>query len=147
MKMPFIVWLFLGVPENIFLVYLALVLSKSKLNIKVIITFGVILSLSSYLIRLMPVTFGVHTIIAIGLLFFIVSKYGEVSINKAIVVSISTILILIIVETISTSTMIKILNVSSEVLSYDIRMRIIISLPYVILLFLIPYSINYFRKR
>jgi len=70
MEMTFLTLLLLGIPEQVGIVVLATSLAKTSLKFKEIIFMGTILAVSAYLIRQIPITFGVHTVVLIGINFF-----------------------------------------------------------------------------
>jgi hypothetical protein len=147
MKMSLAFWLVIGIPENISLAYISFIISKAKFSWRNIVFCGLVLALSSYIIRLLPVTFGVHTIFAIGLLFFLLNTLGQVNINKAVISSIVTILILIIIDTLTITAITSLFEISNDLLLSNTKIRILVSFPHIILLFLFGYLFKFIQNK
>jgi len=145
--MPLIALILQGIPEQIAVVTLAFVIARVPLDWKKIILGGIFLALSVYLLRMLPITFGVHTIVLIGFLFFIVFRSGQVSLTSSIITSILSILTLIILEIISLSILMPVFNITHDVFVKNVFLRILITLPQVLLIFIVAFVIRNFLKR
>lgn len=142
MKVTLPVLIFVGIPEGIALATLAFILAEEKLYWNKIFLIGSSLSIGAYLLRLLPITFGVHTIILVIFLFFILNVFEKVNVIDAIKASIFTYLILILTEIVTIPMLMELFNISKNLLLKDETLKIIISLPHVILNFLIAFLIN-----
>lgn len=147
MKIPFLALLFQGIPEQIAVVALAFVIAKIPLEWKKIVPIGAALAVSSYFLRLLPITFGVHTIIIMGLLFLLLFKFGRSNINASLIASMLSFLTLILVETLCVSILMPVFEITSEVLFTDTTVRILISWPQVLIMYFIAYIILKVRTR
>lgn len=147
MKIPFLAFILQGIPEQIAIVTLAFVISKIPLNAKKIIFIGLIMGASSYLIRMFPVTFGVHTLIVIGLLFILLVKIADGNLNNSLIASLLSFLAVIVVETICVSILMPLFNVTSEMLFTNTTIRILVSLPQVFIIFGLSFIILKIRKK
>ena len=147
MKIPFLALIIQGIPEQIAVVTIAFVIANLPLQWRKIAAIGVTLALTSYLIRFLPITFGIHTILLLGLLFLLVYKFGRSSLNAAIIASLVSFLSLIVVETISLSILMPLFNLTPEMIFSDTKIRILISYPQVLILFLIAFIIIKVKSR
>lgn len=146
LKLPLLGLIFQGIPEQIGVVMVAFSLAKIPFSIKKIIFGGTFLAFSAYLLRMLPITFGVHTVVLVGLLFLIVNKFGNVNINTAIFTSLSSFLLLIIYEMLCVSIIVKKINLTYEEILMDQTYRLLIAIPHILLLFLTAFFIKKYRK-
>ncbi|HHV64131.1 MAG TPA: hypothetical protein GXX46_03525 [Peptococcaceae bacterium] len=147
MVIPFPALIFQGIPEQIALVTLAFVLAKLKLEWPKIILFAMVLTFTAYFIRYFSPTFGIHTIVLMGMLFiFFVERYN-VPVIKSLKISVSVAVILIITESILLNSLMKLFSLSFEVLNENIIYRILITWPQVLILFLLSFIIIIWRRR
>ncbi|NLI91583.1 MAG: hypothetical protein GX434_05075 [Peptococcaceae bacterium] len=146
MKIPFLALLFGGIPEQIALVYLAFVIANVPIKWKEIVPIGLCLALVAYVLRLLPITFGVHTIILIGLLFVILIFFYKISISTSILASLISFLALILFET-TFLILIKVLfDITLITLENNVPIRIFTTWPQIISLFLTAFIINKWKK-
>jgi len=139
MKIPLMALILQGIPEQIAVVTLAYVISKISIDWRKISIIGILLALSSYVLRLFPVTFGIHTIMLIAILFIFLIKINQTNLNLALVASLISFLALIITETICLSILMPLLNITpADIISNNV-VRILISLPQVLVMFLLSY--------
>jgi len=87
-----------GIPEEIAITSLAFILAKAKLQWGKIILFGCLMAGIIYFIRLLPTTFGVHTLISMVSMIIFVSSYSGTGPTRCILSVLSSFLLLIIVE-------------------------------------------------
>jgi hypothetical protein len=142
MKVTLPVLIFVGIPEGIALATLAFILAEEKLYWNKIFLIGSSLSIGAYLLRLLPITFGVHTIILVIFLFFILNVFEKVNVIDAIKASIFTYLILILTEIATIPMLMEVLKVSKSGLIRDELLIMVVDFPHVILLFCIAYFIK-----
>ncbi|MFZ7103530.1 MAG: hypothetical protein ACOWWO_12880 [Peptococcaceae bacterium] len=146
MKMSFVELILLGIPEGISVAILAFVISKIKIKWDIVIIIGFILSTAAYLLRLLPITFGVHTIVYIALLILMLYKFGQVNIITSIINSIGTLLCLIVLETITSVLIMNHLQINQAQLSSDLFVHMQVFYPHVILLLLISLIIKKYKR-
>lgn len=137
---------FQGIPEQIAVAALAFVIARAELDWKKIGLVGVILAVIAYIVRLLPVTFGVHTVVLIMLLFLLVNKFGQVNLVLSIVSAIISFFVLVIVETVIHLAFFTLAKLPVEaVLNNDI-LNALIGLPQILLIFLTAYVIKKIRR-
>ena len=147
MKIPVLALILQGIPEQIAVATLAFVIAKIPLQWKRIVLIGVLLAFSSYVLRLFPITFGIHTIVIIGLLFILLVKIAKGNLNTALTASLLSFLGLIIAETVCLSILMPLFGVTSEMLFSNITIRVLITLPQVFLLFMLAFVVFKIRSR
>ncbi|MDK2824253.1 MAG: hypothetical protein PWP71_2171 [Clostridia bacterium] len=146
MKIPFLVLILQGIPEQIGIVALAFAIAKIPFNSKNIVLWGVVLATSAFIIRSLPITFGVHTVVLIGMLYFILNIFEKIDVNISILASLLSYLALIISETLFVPLLMYIFKISRDILLSNIPIRIMITLPHVIVIFLLAFIIKNIRK-
>jgi len=144
MRIPLLALIFQGIPESIAIYALAFVIAKIPVQWTKIGVIGLLAAICSYIIRLLPITFGVHTIVLIGLMFFILIQIGKVSVLTSVKASLISYLLLILVETICMTSILFITGISIQSFHHSVIIRILTTLPQVFVLFLITYIIHRF---
>jgi len=145
MKIPLLALIFQGIPEDIGLAYLAFVIAKIPLIKKRIVLIGIIIAFTSYLLRLLPLTFGIHTVLIIGFQFILLMFIGKGNFNNSIIASLVSVLCLIIIETVCLSLLMPLFGVTFEITNNNAFVRILITLPQVLVLFVLAWIIHKIR--
>jgi len=145
MKIPLLALIFQGIPEGIAVLTLAWVITKAPMEWKKIIPIAILLSLVSYGVRLLPITFGIHTIILIGLMFFALIFLGKISINPALIASIISMLGITVAEAGCLSLLMPLFGVTPEMLFTNTTIRILITWPQVLVLFGLAFAVYKIR--
>lgn len=139
--------IFQGIPEQIGVITLAFVLAKAELKVNQLCLFGSILALSAFLIRMLPITFGLHTIVLICLLVFFVTNYSKANLTTAIMSALISFILLMVFETSTHLVVIKVIKIPMETILDNQIIRILTGIPQVVLLFLSSFIIRKYRKR
>lgn len=147
MEMSLLRLIFYGIPESIALVALAFAIAKAKFEWKIIVFMGVILACTAYVLRRIPITFGVHTIVCIGLLILLLNYFAKVDLTRSITSALLTIIVVSIVETASRMITIKLLDWSIEEVMKNELLITVTGIPEVIFLFLVSFTIKKFLIR
>jgi len=142
MEMSLFRLVFYGIPENIALVALAFAIAKSKFEWKRIILAGVILACTVYVIRLIPITFGVHTLVSIGLMIFFLNYFQKVDLTRSIISILVAFFILILGEYGSRLATLTILNLSMEEVAKSEVLITFTGIPEVIFIFILAFLIK-----
>ncbi|WP_243454345.1 hypothetical protein [Desulfosporosinus fructosivorans] len=136
-----------GIPEQIAVVTLACVIAKLPLKLNKVLLIGVVLAFCAYGIRLLPIPFGIHTIILIILLAIFLAGLGEKDIGRSFFISLVTILALAILEYSCMSLLMVLFGFASEALFNNLVLRILVGEPQVLLLFVASLLLKrYFAK-
>ncbi|NLT95017.1 MAG: hypothetical protein GXW85_05695 [Clostridia bacterium] len=147
LELPLMGLIFQGIPEQIGVVMVAFAIANLPFNIKKIFFSGSILAICAYFIRMLPITFGVHTVVLVGLLIFILYRFGNVNINASIFSVLISFLLLIIYEMLSFSVIVNRTGLSYEEILMNQNYRFLIALPHILLLYLTAFLIKKYRNR
>lgn len=144
-SIPWLALLLQGIPEQIAVVTLATTIAKLPLKWRELILMGTFLAIIANGIRVLPFPFGTHTIIILLLLFFFLTIKGKADISLSLIASLLTILALIIYELLCLTALAALFAIPKEILVDNQLIRILITEPQVVLLFLTAFLIR--RKR
>ena len=147
MKIPFLALILQGIPEAVAIVTLSFIIAKIPLQWKKLVFIGVVIALTSYVLRMFPVTFGIHTVIIMGLQFLLLVRIGKGNINSCLVAALISSLSIIILETVSLSLLMPVFGVTSEMLFTNTTVRVLITLPQVFVMFLIAFIVYKIKNR
>jgi len=147
MKIPFLALVFQGIPEQVASITLAFVIAGVPIKWKEIIPLGIGLASSAYILRLFPLTFGIHTIILIGLLFIFLIQIYKKPINISILSALITYLLLIAIELFCMSILLSLFQVDMQELMVNVKLRILIAFPQNAILFLVAFIIYRMKGR
>jgi len=137
--MPLIPFLGVSVPESLVLYYMVLVLTRKKESPLVVIILSLLTSLFSFSIRTMPVLFGIHTILQVVLMIIFLNLFFQLRWLTATTVMILTSVFLGLAEGISVPFLAWIINLGLEQIISDPLLRIVFTLPHLILLAILSY--------
>jgi len=87
-----------SVPEGIGIIALSLAYARVSLRWKTIIVGGILLSVLTFFIRSLPVTFGLHLVICIFVIFIIIVKMTNVPGPKAVIAVFASVVTLALLE-------------------------------------------------
>jgi hypothetical protein len=141
-KIPLIVLLLQGIPEQIAVVTLACVIARIPLEVKKVIAIGIILAACAYVIRLFTIPFGTHTILLTLLLFIALIWLSNGNLSLSIIACLLSYLALAVFEFICLSLLMPISGITPEVLANDPVIRIVLTEPQVILIFMLSFILK-----
>ncbi|NNU77483.1 hypothetical protein [Clostridium estertheticum] len=87
-----------SLPEEFLVIFAVYVFSKTVINIKRYIISSIIYLFAVYAIRLLPIQYGVHTILNIIIIIVLTDNISKISIIKSIKASIMAVILLFICE-------------------------------------------------
>ncbi|MHB8072202.1 hypothetical protein [Desulfosporosinus fructosivorans] len=147
-SIPFVVFILQGIPESVAVVTLALVIARIPLKWNKILMIGTALAFLSYVVRLFPIPFGLHTMFLIISLSIALIWLGKGDFSLTLLASLLSFLALTIFEYVCLSLLMPVFGVTPEILSTNTVIRIEITEPQVLLLFICAFLLNkFFRKR
>lgn len=135
------------IPEGILLFCAIYVIINKKLDNKKVIFSGVLLGIINYLVRMLPINFGVHTILGLLACIGILSKYHKVELFKSIKVSLISMIILFVSDAITVFSYINILKISGETLFDKTIIGTLLSMPTLFIFILIMIFIKLLKNR
>ncbi len=135
------------IPEAFIIIYSIYILTKSKVNIKRILISSIIGGIGIYIIRLLPIHFGVHTILSIMMYIVLAVKLNKIDMYKAITITLVSIIILFILDFLIALIYSKIFQLSSELLFGGGLLSNIVSIPPLILFFIVIQFIVHIKEK
>lgn len=135
------------IPEACIIIYSIYLLTKSKVDKKKIIISGIIGGIGIYLIRFLPIHFGVHTILSIMLYILLAVKLNKMDVYKSIAITLLSIIILFSSDLVFVFLYTKIFQISSEILFSEGWVANITGIPPLLLLYLVIRLIAYFKEK
>jgi len=147
MKLTFIQWLIQGIPECIALVLLGFVLLESRMDIKRALIPGVIEALVVYFVRLFPLPFGIHTMVAIISLSVLLLCFTEGRYSKALLISFFVFLVLGLSELAILPAVSHLIKMPLEVIFEQPLLFALVTLPQVFVLFVLAFFVDHFYNK
>ncbi|MDR3541273.1 MAG: hypothetical protein P4L69_09965 [Desulfosporosinus sp.] len=142
-NIPFIALLLQGIPELTAEVTLAFTIARIPLKWNKILLIGIVLAFISYIVRLCPISFGVHLILLIILLFIALTWIGKGDFSLSLLASLLSVLTLAIFEFVCLSLLMPVLGVTPETLfTTNLVIRIALGEPQVLLTFMSAFLLN-----
>lgn len=146
MKIPLIQWLLQGIPENLALACLILALAGRKLKLKNVLIIGLLQAVVLYVVRSLPITFGVHTIVAIISLALFLNLTVKEKFSKGLLFSLISYVVLGIFETSFLGISFKLLGLNTGQMPENVLLVSLLGLPQVVATFLLALLVNKIRK-
>jgi len=146
MPIPFSSWLLQGIPECIALAALVFSLGTERLNWRSAVLAGICQAIAIHLIRLMPLSLYIHTIIGVVTLAVFCSKFGKLDIQLSYIYSLVAFFVVILCEALFL-TLFDYLHIMTYFqFQTDAKLRTITGMPQVIVVLLLAIWISR-RKR
>ncbi|MGG7077154.1 hypothetical protein [Clostridium sardiniense] len=87
-----------GIPEGVLFIFAIHIFSNTKIKFKEFIISSLILAVSTFLVRTLPISYGIHTILNIIVLVIITNLINKISIIDSIRSGILTVILMFISE-------------------------------------------------
>lgn len=142
MKIPFLAWLLQGIPECIALAALSVTLAGGSITREKVIKIGCFQAVTTYIVRLMPFTPGVHVLILLTSLAFFLIFLGKINLKLSVIASAITICLLLVFEVLYNTLIFTLGIVKPDELMSSTVLRIMLGYPQVIFLFASAFLIN-----
>ncbi|HEY8910697.1 MAG TPA: hypothetical protein VIM51_10530 [Desulfosporosinus sp.] len=104
--------------------------------------FGTVLAFCVDGVRLLPIPFGIHTISGIILLFLFLIMNSKGDYSLSLIASLSSIMALIICETVSMSLLLPYLGVTPKAVLLDPVLNIVTAVPQILVLFAMAFLLR-----
>lgn len=144
MRIPFIAWVFQGIPECLGIAALLLSLDAKPLNWRMIGVIGFSQALIVYVMRMLPFTPGVHIFILPISLALLAAKISRIRLDKALIYSVIISILIASWEMVMYAVLNYMRIMTFQEANASLYLRVIFGLPQVILLLL---SAFYLQKR
>ncbi|HLV09984.1 MAG TPA: hypothetical protein VKY40_07240 [Halanaerobiales bacterium] len=136
--------LFQYIPEEIAVVFMILVFLKNEINYKLILGLAVLMGFLTYLIRLLPIAFGFHSILSLIVLSLLISIIVKVNKFHIFIAVLKTAIILLLIEIVTINFFLHITGYTIEQVNHNMYIRTLAVLPQTIILFLIACGVRYY---
>ena len=139
LKLQPIEFFFRAIPEGFLFVFAVYVFSTTTINKKKYIISSILFATIIFMVRLLPINYGVHTILALMLLLMLTTKYNKIDIMK----SVRSVLVLVLIQFFAEGINILIINltpnINIDILLEDPIFKTLLGLPSLIMISLIVY--------
>lgn len=135
------------VPEGFILILSAYAFSSKRIDKVNFCVSSVLLAIVTYLVRMLPIHFGVHTIILVTIFVLITVNINKIDIIKAISAGLTSATMLFICEWFNVFILTSLLNVNIENMLNNAFLKIIYGIPSILLFGLIIFAIWYRNLR
>ena len=133
------------IPETFLIMYAICKLTNSKVDFKKILLSSLIGGTGVYMTRLLPIHFGVHTILAVLFDILLVVRLNSINIHKAIKGSLISVILLFSTDLIFVAVYTG-LNLTSAITGQSL-LSVIAGIPSLIMFYIIIRMITYFKYK
>lgn len=137
LKVTFLELLVRGLPEAFIMILATYTLANKKVEKKEYLTSSLIMALVMYLVRMLPINYGVHTILNIFVLIFLTFNVNKIDLIVSIKSSILILMILFICEGLNVGLIQFVLHKDLKVIFSDPISKMISGIPSTIVFFAI----------
>jgi len=132
--------LFLGaIPEGVLFILGNYVFSGTSIDRRRLLISGLLMGIGTYLVRLLPIYLGVHMIIALFILIFLSVFVNKIKILWATSATLVSFVLRLICEWINLLFIVKVFNVSTDVLNGKPMLKVVYGTPSLLLFAAIIY--------
>lgn len=134
------------IPETMIFVFASYVFSNIRVDIKKLLHASVLLSMSVFIVRALPITYGVHTILNLIIQTIVIAYVCKISVLKLIKSGIISTILLLISEGISMFFYSVVLKIDLSVIFQDDIKKVVYGLPSLIIFATIVFIYYYFSS-
>jgi branched-subunit amino acid transport protein AzlD len=135
------------VPEAFLVLYSIYKLTNTKVNTQKIFLSSIIAGIIVFIIRLLPIHFGVHTILGIMLYIFLAVKLNKIELHKAITTALVLEILLFVSDFILIIVYSKLFKFSTEALVGKTWLSAIAGIPSLFLFYMMVLIILFFKRK
>ena len=147
LKLQPIEFFFRAIPEGFLFVFAVYVFSRTTINKKKYIISSILFATIIFMVRLLPINYGVHTILALMLLLMLTTKYNKIDIMKSIRSVLGLVLIQFLAEGINILILNLTPNINIDILLKDPIFKTLLGVPSLIIISLIVYLFYKVNKK
>lgn len=147
LELSLITFFIRAIPEGIILTWVSYILASKPINKKRILISGFFIGLITYIIRLMPINFGVHIILILILYILILHKLNNINLYQAVRSGLTTYILLSMSESITMFIYIFVFKLDVETLSQQSLQGILLGIPSLLFVITTGILIRYFKKK
>jgi len=134
------------IPEAFIFIFACYAFSNTKVNTKKYIISSILLAICTYFVRMLPINYGVHTILIIIIQTVILTNMNNIDIIKSVKSTIMTVILILIFEGINMLALNLIFKDGLDSMLSNTTLKTIYGLPSLVCVF-ITILIYYFIKR
>lgn len=131
-----------AIPESLIFVWACYVLSKTKIHYKEYIISSLLLGVLGYLVRLLPIQFGINTVLNLSALIFFNIKINKIAVTKSIQLSLTIMILEFMCEFFNMVLIKFVFKLDMTYVFSNPRLKIIYGIPSLALLILVVIIIN-----
>jgi hypothetical protein len=136
-----------AVPEGFLFIFAVYIFSKTNIIKKKYIVSSVLFAVIMFIVRLLPINYGVHTILGLMFLVILTSTYNKVDVIKSMRSALILVLIQFLTEGINILILNLIPNINIYTLVEDPIIKAIVGLPSLIMATLVVYIFYAVNKK
>lgn len=136
-----------GFPESLLFLWAIDLINMKEFNIKKLFSFGFILTIVIYFVRLLPIQYGVNTLIAVGILITSEHFINKLPLEKAISSSLIVVTLLSICEFLNIAVLMYFFKATVKQMVTITYTKILTSIPSVILFVMFILIFNKFNRK
>lgn len=149
LKLQPIEFILRAIPESFLVIFAIYIFSKTEINKKKYLVTSIAFSIIIYITRMLPINYGVHMILSVLFLLFIIVSYNKIEVINGIKSIIFTYLVQLVSEAINVF-ILNLMNLDLETLFINPIYKTIFGLPSLVItavIISIFYIINKKRKK
>jgi hypothetical protein len=146
LALTLLLWLFQTVPETLALVSLAVVLAGRNLELQSVLLIGLPHAAAVYLVRLLPIKFGIHFIVFIVILAVLLNVRLKIKFSQCLLTALAVLLFLAVAETLCMYVLSLVTGITIEQVTAETASHLIFAWPHILMLFLLALAVNRWRK-
>ncbi len=139
--------LFQFIPEGLALTYLSLIFLNKKTKLHNVLLIGCISGGTTFLFRILPLSFIMHTILAFLILTLIINHIYKINIIDCFIAVLKSFIILGILELISINIFIKTSGIELKQIMNNFLLKTLAILLHITLMFITGFIIKHIKKR
>jgi len=139
--------LFQHIPESLALAYTSTIFLFEKVFLKKILIIGILNGIIIFFLRLMPVSFGFHTIIFLIVFFVIIKYFYKKNILKSLIAVLKSFILLAVFESIFGYLAVFITGKSVELILSDPFLKSMVMIPQISSLFITGLIVKNYRNK
>lgn len=124
------------IPESFILALSIYAFSSTKIDMKKLTISGIIMTISAYIVRMLPINFGVHTILLIMIYILAAVNINGIDMIKAIRAGLIGYITLSICDFLNFFLVVNIMNIPIEKMLENISLKMLLGLPSLTLFFI-----------
>lgn len=145
-NIPIYVYFSLAVPEALAVFYVVFAFTKVNWSKKEYLIFSLIYAILTYGVRMLPISFGVHTILLICIISGLVSFYYKIKLSSPLLGMALVFTLMALTEVITAYLFTNVFLVNLNIIFENPLFWLLTGVPHIVFLFFCGYLINTIRR-